>query len=345
MAKNEEAQHREPAPPSLAVSNMFIGPHEISQGAVLAPMAGITNPPFRQICRELGASLTGTELISSHALTFLRKKPALKKKTLGIKTLSLTEPFPGETPFAVQIFGRDPDQMTEAARILEADGADIIDLNFGCPARKVIKNGHGAGVALMLDPPLLQDIARRVVEAVTIPVTAKIRLGWSPDDLCAPEVAKRLEDAGVKAICVHARTRDQVHSGPVNLRALSSICDAVKLPVIGNGGIASHEDAKRMMEETGCQRIAIGQACKGNPWIFSDMLKIDGQPSLDDRIALFRRHLTLYVTWAGEPRAVREMRKHACWYFKGFSGAADLRRRLSIASDMNTFMDLLDEIN
>jgi tRNA-dihydrouridine synthase B len=324
---------------------MFIGPYEISSGAMLAPMAGITNPPFRQICRELGASLTVTELISSHALTFLKKKPSLKRKTVGIKTLALTERFPGENPFAVQIFGRDPDQMTEAARILEADGADIIDLNFGCPARKVVKNGRGAGAALLLDPPLLQEIANRVVRAVAIPVTAKIRLGWDPDHVCAPDIAKRLEDVGTKAICVHARTRDQVHSGEVNFHALASTCRVVDIPVIGNGGISSPGDAKEMMERTGCRRVAIGQACKGNPWIFREILNIETQSALGDRIDLFKRHLTLYVKWAGEPRAVREMRKHACWYFKGFSGAAELRRRLSIASDMSAFLGLLDEIN
>ncbi len=274
---------------------MKIGPYAIGRGAFLAPMAGITNPPFRRICCEMGAVFTTTELISSHALTHLATKPGLKKKGLGIKTLALFGGFEGESPLAVQIFGRDIEKMVEAARYVEAMGAEIIDLNFGCPVKKIAKGGDGAGVALMRNPPLLQEIARRVVLAVSVPVTAKIRLGWSPAEQNAPEVAKRLEDAGVLAICVHARTRDQVHSGPVDTKELAATCAAVQIPVIGNGGIRSLKDAEDMIDRTGCRRIAIGQAAKGNPWIFGELRGHTHRPDLAVLIDVCRRHLELYV--------------------------------------------------
>ncbi len=321
---------------------MKIGPYNIDEGAFLAPMAGITNPPFRQLCREMGAAFTGTELISAHALVYLAKNQGRKNRILGEKTLLLLERYKDEHPFTVQIFGRLPDQMAEAARIGEANGADMIDLNFGCPARKVVKNGEGAGVALMLNPPLLKEIASTVVESVSVPVTAKIRLGWSPDTRCAPEVAKCLEDAGVQAICVHARTRDQVHSGPIDLDTLGATCRSVGIPVIGNGGIRSREDALEMIDRTGCKRVAIGQAAKGNPWIFSKILGQAGQPGLAERRRTFQRHFDLYVEWAGERRAVLEMRKHACWYFKGFEGAAAIRQHLAKAADVEAFQRLID---
>ncbi len=323
---------------------MKIGPYDIKEGAFLAPMAGITNPPFRKLCREMGAAFTVTELISSHALCYFAKKPDRRKTGLVAKNLALLEPFDGERPMAVQIFGREPDQMAEAARFVVSQGADIVDLNFGCPARKVVKAGDGAGVALMRDPVLLQEITRRVVDASGVPVTAKIRLGWSGAQKNAPTVAKRLEDEGVAAICVHARTRDQVHSGAVDLDALAATCAAVSIPVIGNGGVRSREDAEQMMERTGCQRVAVGQAAKGNPWIFEQLVGGKGEPGLDERLKTCRRHLALYVEWAGERRAVTEMRKHACWYLKGFSRAAAFRKRLAEANGLDAFSRLLDEV-
>ena len=325
-------------------SEMRIGPYEIGPGAVLAPMAGITNPPFRQLCRELGAALTVTELISSHALSLLRDKPSLEKKRLGAATLPLLERCEGESPFAVQIFGRDPDRMAEAAEEVVARGAEIVDLNFGCPARKIVKAGQGAGCALMADPPLLERIAARVVRAVAVPVTAKIRLGWSKEMKNADEVARRLEDSGIQALTVHARTRDQVHSGPVDLRALAAVCAAVTIPVIGNGGVRSREDADEMTRQTGCARVAVGQAAKGNPWIFREILGRGESPALRDRIDTCRRHLRLYTAWAGEQRALREMRKHMAWYLKGFGGAAAIRDRINRAESLAAFHEVLDAV-
>ncbi|MDJ0764192.1 MAG: tRNA-dihydrouridine synthase [Myxococcota bacterium] len=360
-------------------------------------MAGITNPPFRKLCKEMGAAFTVTELISAHALVFLSRKSSKKCLAARENMLLLIDRFEGEYPYAVQLFGRDPDVLCEAAQFIEARGVDIIDLNFGCPARKIIKGGQGAGVALMREPALLQAIAGRVVQAVSIPVTAKIRTGWSADDRNAPEVARRLADVGIQAICVHARTREQVHAGPVDLDTLAATCRSVSIPIIGNGGIRSPEDADRMIKKTGCQRVAIGQGAKGNPWLFRDLYfqvfhnrKIDGKiggetngkiggetggkiggetngkiggetdgiiggeiggkmgrwaaPDLAERLSVFKRHLDLYVSWVGEDRAAREMRKHACWYLKGFDRAASFRKRLAEATDVAAYQRLIDDI-
>ncbi len=323
---------------------MKIGAYDIAEGAALAPMAGITNPPFRMLCRELGASMTVTELISAHALSLIRAKPSLATKRLGTATLPLLAAYPGEHPLAVQIFGRDPALMALAAAEVVDRGADIVDLNFGCPARKVVKNGEGSGAALLRVPSLVEEIAKAVVRAVPVPVTAKIRLGWSGDTKNAPEVAKRLESAGTTAITVHARTRDQVHSGPADLAMLAEVCEAVSIPIIGNGGIRNREDAETMMARTGCARVAVGQASRGNPWVFREIAGGGGAPTLEERIATCRRHLSLYVEWAGEHRAVREIRKHVAWYLKGFPGAAAHRARINTTLTMADFERILDEI-
>jgi tRNA-dihydrouridine synthase B len=323
---------------------MRIGPFEIGQGAALAPMAGVTNPPFRRLCRDLGAAFAVTELVSCHAVVYLAAKERNRAKPRGAKTLSLLEPYPGEHPFFVQLYGREPELMAEAARIVEGEGADVIDLNFGCPARKVVKGGEGCGVALMRDPGLLGAIASAVVRAVQVPVTAKIRLGWSSDEKNAVAVARILEDAGVQAICVHARTREQGHAGPVDLGTLREVVGAVRIPVVGNGGVRSRQDAAEMIARTGCARVAVGQGAKGNPWIFREIAGGSGAPDLAERIALCRRHIDLYAEWSGDARAAIDMRKHACWYLRGFDGAAAFRKRLGDAVDTAALHRLLDEI-
>jgi tRNA-dihydrouridine synthase B len=307
-------------------------------------MAGITNPPFRRLCRELGAAFAVTELVSCHAVVYLAARERNRARPRGVKTLSLMDPYPGERPFVVQLYGREPEVMAEAARVVAGEGADIVDLNFGCPARKVIKGGEGSGVALMRTPALLGAIAEAVVRAVEVPVTAKIRLGWSREERNAPEIAAILEGAGVGALCVHARTREQGHGGPVDLDALAAAVAAVRIPVVGNGGIAARADAEAMLARTGCARVAVGQGAKGNPWIFREIAGGEGAPALAERVATCRRHLALFAEWAGEQRAAIEMRKHACWYLKGFDGAAALRKRLGGAVDVASFTALLDEI-
>jgi len=328
----------------MSVPPVKLGKFEIGDGAILAPMAGITNPPFRQLCREQGASLCVTELISCHAVVFLFSKEKNREKNRGRKVLALLEKYPGESPYVVQLYGREPDIMAEAAKIVADSGADIIDLNFGCPARKVIKNGAGCGVALMRDPVLLAQITKTVVDAVDIPVTAKTRLGWGPDEKNAVIVARALEESGAQLITIHARTRDQGHSGAVDLDLLGKVVQSVKIPVVGNGGIHHREDALDMIAKTGCARVAVGQGAKGNPWIFKELLTGEGAPGLKERIATCRHHLDLYVTWIGEKQAALEMRKHACWYLKGFDGAAAFRKRLGEASSPEAFNRLLDEL-
>lgn len=250
----------------------------------------------------------------------------------------------GEHPHVVQLYGREPEMMADAAKVVAREGADIIDLNFGCPARKVIKNGMGCGVALMRTPDLLGEITRRVVEAVDVPVTAKTRLGYGQDEKNGVKVAKILAQAGAQLITIHARTREQGHSGPVDLAYLKQIVDAVDVPVIGNGGIHSVKDADDMLRQSGCAGVAVGQGAKGNPWIFSELAGVGTRPNLAERVATCRRHLDLYVAWGGEQRAVTEMRKHACWYLKGFDGAAAFRKRLGEATSRDAFLLLLDEV-
>ncbi|MBN2802402.1 MAG: tRNA dihydrouridine synthase DusB [Deltaproteobacteria bacterium] len=322
-----------------------IGRFNFGKGASLAPMAGVTNPPFRQLCSELGALYSVTELISCHAIIYFETKPKNRTKKRGEKTLALMDHYKGESPHVVQIYGREPDLMAEAAKIVEREGADIIDLNFGCPARKVIKNGNGSGVALMLDPPLLEEITRSVVNAVEIPVTAKTRLGYSKDAKNGVEIAQRLEASGVELITIHARTREQGHGGDTDFETLKNIVDAVKIPVIGNGGIKSYEDAENMIEQTGCRGVAIGQGAKGNPWIFREVAGGMGRPDIRDRVKTCRRHLQFFSDWSGEELAVLEMRKHAAWYLKGFDGAAAFRNRLGEATSLERFNNLLDEVD
>ncbi len=321
-----------------------LGRHSLGPGAVLAPMAGITNPPFRQLCIELGASLTVTELVSCHALVYLDTKSKNRGRKRGVKTLAQIEKFPGEYPFAVQLYGREPEMLAHAAKIVEREGADVIDLNFGCPARKVIKDGQGCGVALMLDPPLVEQIVSAVVEAVSVPVTAKTRTGWSASKKNAVEIAKRIENGGAQMICIHGRTRDQGHSGEVDYETVRAVVESVNLPVVGNGGITGPEEATLMKRKTGCARVAVGQGAKGNPWIFRELIGGPGAPRLAERVATCRRHLELYMNWTGEARSVLEMRKHACWYLKGFSGAAAFRKRLGEAVSADAFNALLDEL-
>ncbi len=321
---------------------MRLGGFHLAGGAALAPMAGITNPPFRELCVRLGAVLTCTELISCHALlhTF---DPRRRRGRTAAETGALLERFDGERPFCVQLFGRDPETMAAAARLVEERGADVIDLNFGCPARKVVKAGRGSGAALMRDPELLERVTSSVVDAVGVPVTAKIRTGWSQRERNAVEIARRIEDSGAAALCVHARTRDQVHSGAIDLETLAGVCRAVRIPVIGNGKIRSRKDAERMTELTGCALVSVGQAARGNPWIFRELAGGSGEATLEERVSTCRRHLEMYAEWCTERRAVLEMRKHACWYLRGFDGAAAFRSRLSRATSVEAFNRLLDE--
>ena len=294
---------------------MRIGNVEIAGKLYLAPMAGVTDMAFRQICRELGADMSCTELVSAKALCYQ------DKKSRGLLKLA-----PNETPAAAQIFGSDAACMAEAAVIVaEVSGAAVIDINMGCPVGKVVANGDGS--ALMRDPEKAARIAEAVVKASPVPVTVKMRRGWDKGSINAVELAKMLEQAGVSAIAVHGRTRVQMYSGQADWTTIRQVKQAVSVPVIANGDVFSAEDALRILDFTGADMAMVGRGCFGNPWLFQQAkAALEGReipplPPLRDRWDTAVRQIELAVADKGEHIALLEARKQLCWYLKGVSHA------------------------
>ena len=311
---------------------MKIGNIEIKNSAALAPMAGVADCAFRELCASYGAAYTVTEMVSSKGIHYNSKKSA--------ELMELTDK---ERPSGIQIFGNEPKTMADAAVFAMQFKPDFIDINMGCPAPKI--SGNGAGSALMKNPDLCGKIVEAVCKAVDVPITVKIRKGWDDKSVNAVEVAKICEQAGASAITVHGRTREQFYSGKADLDIIAEVKKAVNIPVIGNGDITNANDAAQMLEKTNCDMVMIGRGALGNPWIFREInawlndLRSMFPPSPAEKVTVILRHIQAMCDYKGEEIAMREARKHVGWYMKGFKNAAELRRE---AGYLKTYEELIE---
>ena len=313
---------------------MKIGNLEIDgRSAGLAPMAGVADMAFRELCVEYGATYVVSEMVSSKGLTMCDRK---SKKLLVLSDK--------ERPAAAQIFGNDPQIMAESARSTLQFNPDVIDINMGCPAPKIA--GNGGGSALLKDPVLAEKIIKAVVDAVDIPVTVKIRIGWDRDNINAVEMAKRAENAGAKAITVHGRTKMQMYAPPVDTDTIALVKKSVSIPVIANGDITDGIAAARMIENTNCDYLLVGRGALGRPWVFSQIsayLKnevILPEPPLSEQMRVMVKHIERICEYKGERVGIREARKHAAWYIKGIRGAAQYRQQVGALSSVDELREL-----
>lgn len=313
-----------------------IGTVELENNVMLGPMAGVTDLPFRVLCREQGAGLVCMEMVSAKAVLYGNRNT---KELLAVSPL--------ERPVSLQLFGSDPEILAEIAARLEDGPYDILDLNMGCPVPKVVKNGEGS--ALMKNPVLAERILSSMVKAVKKPVTVKIRKGFDDHSVNAVELAKIAEACGVAAVAVHGRTREQYYSGKADWEIIRQVKEAVSIPVIGNGDVHSPEAAKKLLEETGCDGVMVARGARGNPWIFRRIVSyletgvIPPDPSKEEVKDMIFRHAAMMTEQKGELAAMREMRKHVAWYTAGYPHSAALRREINEVETLEGLKELVRE--
>lgn len=335
------------------MSQVTFGNITLPHGLALAPLAGVSDRAFRRVCRACGADFTVSEMVSAKALCYEQRKRDPKNRSVSGQLASVMK---DELPMAVQIFGSEPDFMAEAARMIEANEyigcmsevpPSAIDINMGCPVRKVTGNGEGS--ALLKNPGLIGEIVTAVARAVKLPVTVKIRAGWDKDSINAPEVAKIIEASGAAMLTVHARTREQMYEPGVDRSVITAVKQAVSIPVLGNGDIYTAADALSMMAETGCDGVMIARGAMGNPWVFSEICAaLDGRdftlPSASERFEVALAQVREMITEKGERVGVAEARKHLSWYCHGMEGAAAARSRLMQAVSYDELAAILREM-